>query len=83
MAEELRIRLGAVEVVYDARHGLSLHDAHEGRIQLQICETDLPELIQFVCRHSPAAGDAIRLAAPHWQCSGINRHGDFMIRPRF
>lgn len=70
MAKESRIRLGSVEAVYDGRRGLLLHDAHGHHIELQISESDLPELVDFVCHHNPAARDAIRLAAPHWQRSG-------------
>lgn len=70
MGQEFRIRLGGVEAVYDVRLGLILHDAQDARTELTIYESDLPDLIQFVLRHSPATGDVIRLAEPHWQRSG-------------
>ena len=67
MGQAFQIRLGGVEVVYDARQGLILHDAHDPRTELIICEADLPDLMEFVCRHNPTARQAAAaLPAPHW-----------------
>jgi len=59
MAQEFRVRLGGVEAVFDERHGLYLYNIHDRQMELQICEADLPDLVDFIWRHKPASQDEI------------------------
>lgn len=58
MDREREIRLGSVQTNYDSRQGLVFKDVHNPVNIITVCDSDLAELVTFVCQHSALARQA-------------------------